>query len=670
MKPGKKTIPWIVLTTLSLLAAATAGATQTKILLSSAQDLWQGYPDGVRVSPSGSFAPGPAFGPSVDLPGLPLCAVRAGGTLWVGTAPSGDLLRVDTGGKGPTVAHHFGEPLVTALALLPGGDLLVGTSTPAKIYRFDPATGKTTQVAALKAEYVWALLSQPAGILAATGKPGRVFKIPEKGEPELVLDASADHVRCLVPWKGAVWAGTSGPASLFRLEGGKAYLAFGLDQEEVAAMVVRGGDLFVGANDKAGQPAVGSEKAGSAKPSGNSTVYVLSEGKPPTPVERFQTPILCAASSGGEGFMGLADGRLMVTDGQDVALLAHWEDAQVTALAGGEGPPVVLTGNPNAFLGPSTGAGERYASPVADLGGPSIFGVVSVMGSGAQLQVRAGNTPKPGPFWSAWVSSERSDSLPLARYAQWKIELTGGSTLRGVSLAYRNANRAPVFVSAQVNPPGEIFVRSPSQLGDRLVREIHDKDRIFPSLALAPGQDTPPQKYFLQGFRMITWKVEDPDGDEVEMKVEFRPEGGVSWYTLARHVKDSFYNFDARGLPDGLYRIRLTADDAPSNPEGQGLSTVLELPDFRVDNTPPSVELRPEGPGKLAVQATDNTSVQAVRASVDGQPWQTLEAVAGEEGGRSRSYVVTYPASGQHWIAVQAVDPFRNEATASWLTGP
>jgi hypothetical protein len=658
-----------VLTALSLFAAAGAGATQTKILLSSAQDLWQGYPDGVRVSPSGSFVPGPAFGPSVELPGLPLCAVRAGGTLWVGTAPSGDLLKVETGGKGPTVAHHFEEPLVTALALLPGGDLLVGTSTPARIYRLDSATGKCTQVAALKAEYVWALLAEPGGILAATGKPGRIFRIPEKGEPQLLLDASADHVRCLVLWKGAVWAGTSGPASLFRIEGDKAYLAFGLDQEEVAAMVVRGGDLFVGANDKAGQPP-NDGKPGSAKPSGNSTLYLLAEGKPPTPVERFQTPILCAASSGGEGYVGLADGRLMVTDGQDVALLAHWENAQVTALAGGDGPPVVLTGNPNAFLRPSTGAGGRYASPVADLGGPSIFGVVSLMGSGGQVLLRAGNTPKPGPFWSGWVPSERAGSLPLARYLQWKLQLTGGNTVRGISLAYRNANRAPVFISAQVNPPGEIFVRSPSQLGDRLVREIHDKDRIFPNLALAPGQDNPPQKYFLQGFRMITWKVEDPDGDEVEMKIQFRPEGGTSWYTLARHVKDSYYDFDARGLPDGLYRIRLTADDDLSNPEGQGLSTILDLPDFRVDNTPPSIQLKPEGAGKLAVEATDNTAVEAVRASVDGQPWQTLKAVAGEEGDRSRSYVVTYPASGRHWIAVQAVDPFRNEATASWLTGP
>jgi hypothetical protein len=212
-------------------------------------------------------------------------------------------------------------------------------------------------------------------------------------------------------------------------------------------------------------------------------------------------------------------------------------------------------------------------------------------------------------------------------------------------------------------------VRLPSQLGDRLVREVHEKDSVFPGLAQSPSQDTPPQTYYLQGYRMATWKTEDPDGDDVRVTAEFRPEGGKAWYTLAERVSDGYYVFDARALPDGTYRMRLTASDGASNPEGEATETVQELPDFQVDNTPPRLVLSNATPGKLRVTATDNTAVLSVRASVDGAPWQVVTPGAWVPGGQKMETAVEYPAAGAHWITVQAADPFRNLAVEAWLAG-
>jgi hypothetical protein len=207
----------------------------------------------------------------------------------------------------------------------------------------------------------------------------------------------------------------------------------------------------------------------------------------------------------------------------------------------------------------------------------------------------------------------------------------------------------------------------PSQLGDHLVREVHEKDAAFPGLAQSLSPDAPPQTYYLQGFRMVTWKAEDPDGDRVRVTAQFRPPSGAAWFTLAERISDPYYVFDARSLPDGVYRLRLTADDASSNPEGESERSVLELPDFAVDNTPPSLALSAAGAGKLAVSAEDATAVQAVRYSVDGEPWSALSPPGWTPGSMKFSAELAIPPGGPHWITVEAVDPFRNRTAKAWL---
>lgn len=643
-----------------MFACPPAMASQTKTLLSAGQNLLEGYPDGVRALEGGVLVEGPAFARAAELPALPLCAAADGGVTWVGTAPSGDLLRVE--GSRVSVAHHFDEPLVTALALRPGGGLLVGTSTPAKVYRFDAASGQASLVADLKADYVWAILPEPGGFLAATGVPGKLLRVPDSGAAETVLDPGAAHVRCLASGGTALWAGTSGPGSLYRIEGGRAFLSVSLKQEEAVAVVPFPGGVWVAANEKSDPAAAGK----GAKPAGNSSVLRFQEGKVPQEVRSFPTPVLCAGPDGDACLLGLADGRLLSLRPSQAALLARWEDAPVSALLPAPSP-AVLTASPAALHASSPRGSRSYLSPVADFSAPARLGRTAYEGRGATLSVRAGNSPKPGPFWTDWVPADEAPRLPPSQFAQWRVELAPGAEVRGVTLPYRSENRPPLFRSAEMRPPGEVSVRMPSQLGDHLVREVHEKDAAFPGLAQSLSPDAPSQTYYLQGFRMVTWKVEDPDADLVRVTAQFRPPGSGSWFTLAERISDPFYVFDARSLPDGLYRLRLTGDDTSSNPEGESQATVLELPDFAVDNTPPILALAAAGTGKLAVSAKDGTAVQAVRYSVDGNPWQALSSPGWVPGSGEFSAELAIPPGGPRWITVEAVDPFRNRAARAWL---
>ncbi len=669
MKPGRRS-RFVPLSLAVLVAAAvciTPSATQIQTLLSSSQDLWAGFPDGIRVSADGAFLPSGAFTKGAGLGALPLCSASAGGSVYVGTAPSGDLLKYADGTV--TVAHHFDEPLITALAVLKDGAILVGTSTPAKVFRYEPGSGKTTLVASLKAQYVWALLARKGSVLAATGNPGDVFRIDASGGLRTVLHTDAHHIRSLVEWKDKVWAGSSSPASLYAIGDAGAVCAATLDGEEIAAMGPDGDDLLLAVNAKASAAPSGKNGQGDGN-DGSSALYIMKAGGTPEHLRSFGAAASSVLSTPEGCTVGLIDGRLLEVRGRDVFLSAHWDGSPVTSLARVSGKEAVLTGAPSAIYLGGGPDNHVFVSLVADMGSPSELGRTVVTGKGAQLFLRSGNTPKPGDFWSPWKPAAQAASLPPAQYAQWKLVLSDGGRAALVSVAYRPENRPPVFASAQVDPPGKVYVRSVSQLGDHLVREIHEKDSPFPALAEAPSSSSPPQTYYLAGYRMVTWKVSDPDGDDVRVTVQFRPSHEAAWFDLAKNVSDPYYVFNAQGLPDGTYRMRLIASDAASNPEGGAAATTLDLPVFVVDNTPPTVKVAEKAPGRLEVVVTDNTAVQTTRASVDGEPWRVLEPTSGTAGAGRRTYAFDYPVKGAHWIVIQAVDPYRNETTRGYLARP
>src|SRR5207245_1191036 len=95
---------------------------------------------------------------------------------------------------------------------------------------------------------------------------------------------------------------------------------------------------------------------------------------------------------------------------------------------------------------------------------------------------------------------------------------------------------------------------------------------------------------FARGLRTITWKASDPNGDALRYRVDVRREGQSEWVKIGSDLDAVAFTWDTSPLPDGRYRVRVTASDAASNPIGEERSDELASAPFTIDNTPPVVE--------------------------------------------------------------------------------
>ena len=124
-------------------------------------------------------------------------------------------------------------------------------------------------------------------------------------------------------------------------------------------------------------------------------------------------------------------------------------------------------------------------------------------------------------------------------------------------------------------------------------------------------------------------------------------------------------------LPDGLYRVRLTVSDSPSNPVDRARTAVFLAPPQRVDNTAPRVSASARiADGRLIVEgrAEDPLGgrIAEVRVSIDGGPWQALAPKDGLLDGPDEAFAsaLPLPAAGEHDLVVQALDADSNPGAA------
>jgi hypothetical protein len=119
---------------------------------------------------------------------------------------------------------------------------------------------------------------------------------------------------------------------------------------------------------------------------------------------------------------------------------------------------------------------------------------------------------------------------------------------------------------------------------------------------------------------------------------------------------------DTTSLPDGWYRFRLTATDAPQNPEGS-LETTRLSRWFAVDNTPPRIELMRDGAMWTATVTDELSPITRAEWSRDGERWQALAPADGLLDGRRERFDFPAEDSG-HLIVVRVVDRHHNRSTS------
>jgi hypothetical protein len=128
--------------------------------------------------------------------------------------------------------------------------------------------------------------------------------------------------------------------------------------------------------------------------------------------------------------------------------------------------------------------------------------------------------------------------------------------------------------------------------------------------------------------------------------------------------------WDTSTVPNGRYLLRVTASDAPSNPDALALSGDKESAAFDVDNTPPTLQLQivQRSPLRVRCLARDDLSVmRKAEFAIDGGRWQEVYPADGINDGLEETYDITpgeIPGPGVHVLVVRATDLLGNVATA------
>jgi hypothetical protein len=634
-----------------------------------------------------------------------LAADPSGGVVF-GLSPVGRVLRASGPGEVDTVAETPAK-FVWTLSLGAEGEIWIGTGLPGLLLRVAP-DGETSHVFESGDDPVRALAPLPGGgWILGTGGRGLVIRIAPSLRPFVLLDADQPEIV-------AVGADPAGTIYALAADGAKR---------------VRGPTTAA----QAGETPIGEAVRVVAKPPpGEAPEEPDPEPEPPArpepakpPKQRLRStpggvlyridpdggtraiwsttrsmPFALLVAGADRLLVGTGDeGRVLMLDGTGRATrLLRIPSSQASALAAA--PDGVLIGGSTdarvARIGVEPRPKGTYLSAAIDAGHVADWGRLRWEAdepgrSVLRLAVRSGNTAEPDETWSPWRKLERGSGragvqtgVPPARWLQVRVDLSarGGADsarLRALEVAYLPRNRAPQIQSLTVDPAGVVWVRGPQQSSGRLGplvvgdpvarRTVAEITRRRSTNAI--------RKAYEAGARTFSWKAVDPDGDRLSYKLELQREYDEHWFPLVDGLTEQFFSWDARGMPDGLYRVRLTVDDAADNPSGGDLSDRRIGDLFRVDNTRPSVgelEVEPVESGlQVEFVALDpGGSVAALEVARDGGEWEPLYPLDGVADSAEERYELVIdtgeevPAAG-HSLAVRVTDSAGNLGGDLWI---
>jgi hypothetical protein len=177
------------------------------------------------------------------------------------------------------------------------------------------------------------------------------------------------------------------------------------------------------------------------------------------------------------------------------------------------------------------------------------------------------------------------------------------------------------------------------------------------------------RKLFHKGVQTFSWRADDANGDTLAYDVFYRRVDDTLFRPLRKGLTDAVLAWDTTTVPNGRYVIRITASDAPSNPEALALTVDKESVSFEVDNTPPSVtaSLVTASAARIrAVVRDDSSIVRRAEYSVDGGRWREVHPVDGINDALEEVYEIPtseLPPPGPHMVVVRATDLLGNVST-------
>ena len=690
-----------------LAVPAGAAAVETEQwVVDSAPEMLAGEGWGVAVTSSGRLevVPGWSGGVAFDEAVAAAVALEAPGRVLVGTSNPARLYRV-RGGDSELLADVPGEQ-VTAVHVAPGGDILVAAAAPGALYRL--VRGELEQLATVADGGIWDLATFGGEVIVAAGPPATLYRLTDDGL-ERWQEIPDVHARTLEVLEDRLLVGTSGEGLVVAVEddGRMAVLADSAFTEIADLLVGAEGTVWAAA--LVGEPisrpraAAAASSASSESSSDNgdgnggngeerTTMSVASLDLPKvngstassellrlTPegalvsVHRFAKQIASSLARDGDGVL-VGTGfegeiwRFTVDGGARVATV---DGIQVVALSrSGE---VALTQGPAQLLWRREKAADAstFRGPPRGFERPVRLGAYRVEpGDGVEIRFRSGAGPKPDDTWLRWSSwqsaTEGAVPLPPSSAVQWQLRLAPEAFVERVEVSYREVNLAPRFESVEVEPPGVVYLGGPPPSGPVLDLDHPDANGIFSVLTERPDRSNgvKGKKMYRVGFRTVSWKVDDPNGDPLRVDVSVEREDGFELEVMER-VEGEQLGVDVSALPDGRYRFHVTASDEATNP-GDARRAEAASDWFRVDGTPPEIDAERQG-ARWRVNVRDPGGVVSqVAMSRDGDEWQLLAPEDGilDESTEEFSFAAE---EGRHLVVVRAIDRHHNRTTEGLL---
>ena len=622
-----------------LLTVSVSHAVGTRrFVLDDGGDFKGGDLEGVAIDAAGGVRAGLSLGSTPVAQAVTIWSALAlkDGNLLLGTGNEGKLVRVAGGTS--TVVAETKALAVTSLVEAWGGKIVVGTLPEAKLFTFE--RDKLAALATLKgAEHIWQVAYDAKAnvVYAATGPEGKLFRVSANGDAQVYFDAEEQQLMSVaVGPDGSVYAGASDKAKLYRVTApGRATVLHDFERTEVRAIAVSpAGEVYAVANEiksgsqlparqakvPEGTPAAPVQPATPAR--GKGTLYRF--GKDGRPDELLSDGdehyVSLTLGDDGKPYVGTGvEGRVYtVEQNHNSVLVADVDERQVTALLLVGQKRAVLASDPavvHAVNGVG-GAEAVWTSKVLDAGIRARFGRLEWESTGPlELSTRSGNTKEPDESWSAWsrpITAATRIESPAARYLQVRARFSKDprAVLNQLEVAFVTDNLRAVVT--------EVKVKGAEESGtDDVIRSSGGP--------VAKRSDA---------NLNLTWKVDNPDKDELRYRLKYRLVGSNTWYDLTRaddRLTKETYTWDTSDLPEGRYRVLVSASDEPSNPTGQVTRDELESGVVIVDNTPPIVEgLKLTGRRLTAVVVDGVGPITRVEVSAAGSDeWRPVAAYDG-----------------------------------------
>jgi sugar lactone lactonase YvrE len=585
-------------------------------------------------------------------------AVDRNGIVYVATGPEAAVYQIRPDGKSELLyqAKDLANNIL-CLALGAEGKLYAGTDEKGLVVEIDIVKRKGRVLLETQEKEVSAVVPDgQGGVYAATSDSSRAGEEETPPQTEAVGKSEKHKARAESQSEPQEPEGSESASDAHEKESTSA------DAENGHAPTTRP------AGEKEGKPAPQPKvkPAPSAEEGQGNAVYHIHPNGLVTTVFRKPVSIFAMIMVDGELLLGTGNsGQLfrVAVESDEVSQLANTDAEQVTCLASGRDGHVVFGTSGKgcvASLGRGYAPQGTYISPVKDAEQIAQWGTMRVTakvpdGAKLSLATRSGNVSEPDEqTWSEWsreqevtASAPASGAVlniesPSARFLQYRLTLSRKDSampaVKQAQIVYQVGNLAPEISAVTVQPS--------------------DKGKD----GGGESQGNP------QYYRDIAVTATDPNQDELEYRIAFREAGTTEWITLVKDLKETSHVWDTRGTGDGVYELRVTASDSPSNPPATALKATRVSEIFVVDNTPPamkdlSTSLK-DGACVVKGQAADALSrLTSLAYSVDSQEeWTAVLPVSGicDSASASFEFTVKNLKPGAHRIAVRAKDQFDN----------